>query len=143
MERAKEAIKQNCHDNQSKYMQLWTLFELKRNDNIIHPVHAATTFQNPVYVFNENFRENKEMKDGITYLLENLVALEEKPDFLKEVLIYRMKPSSLFTATAITMLKTSYPRVWWDFCGDSLPILRKYAIRILSQPFSSSPCERN
>lgn len=33
--------------------------------------------------------------------------------------------------------------VWWDYCGDCLPVLQKYAIRILSQPCSSSACERN
>ncbi|KAK6145420.1 hypothetical protein DH2020_022240 [Rehmannia glutinosa] len=143
MERAKEAIKQNCHHNQSKYMQIWTLFEVRRSNNIIHPVHAAAAFLNPAYMRSENFREDKEIKEGIAYVLENLVSPDEKSGFLKELQLYRMKPSSLFTSTAISMLKTSHPRVWWDFCGDSLPILRKYAIRILSQPCSSSPCERN
>ncbi|XP_075644255.1 uncharacterized protein LOC142615390 [Castanea sativa] len=88
------------------------------------------------------FTENREMKEGISFILENLVALEEKIEFMGQVQLFRMKLSSLFTETAMTMLKTSHPRIWWDFCGDRLPILQKYAIRILSQPCSSTSCER-
>ncbi|KAK9285537.1 hypothetical protein L1049_024732 [Liquidambar formosana] len=149
MEMAKEAIKERCGNNQARYMRIWTLFEQRRSDNIIHPIHAAAAFLNPTYMCSENFRENREMKDGISFILENLVATEEKEVFMGQVQLYRMKVSSLFTTTSMTMLKTSHPFVlscvgiWWDYCGDSLPILRKYAIRILSQPCSSSSCERN
>ncbi|KAK6131527.1 hypothetical protein DH2020_034734 [Rehmannia glutinosa] len=106
MERAKEAIKQNCHHNQSKYMQIWTLFEVRRSNNIIHPVHAAATFLNPAYMRSENFREDKEIKEGIAYVLENLVSSDEKSGILKELQLYRMKPSSLFTSTAISIMNT-------------------------------------
>lgn len=41
------------------------------------------------------------------------------------------------------MLTILFLGVWWDYCGDCLPQLQKYAIRILSQPCSSSSCERN
>ncbi|KAK9291904.1 hypothetical protein L1049_019855 [Liquidambar formosana] len=143
MEMAKEAIKERCGNNQARYMRIWTLFEQRRSDNIIHPIHAAAAFLNPTYMCSENFRENREMKDGISFILENLVATEEKEVFMGQVQLYRMKVSSLFTTASMTMLKTSHPRIWWDYCGDSLPILRKYAIRILSQPCSSSSCERN
>ena len=33
--------------------------------------------------------------------------------------------------------------VWWNYCGDALPMLKKYAIRVLSQPCSSTSCERS
>ncbi|PKI41591.1 hypothetical protein CRG98_037991 [Punica granatum] len=36
------------------------------------------------------------------------------------------------------MLKTSHPCEWWAYCGHDVPILMKYAIRILSQPCSGS-----
>lgn len=31
---------------------------------------------------------------------------------------------------------------WWDYCGHKLPVLRKYAIRILGQPCSSLVCKQ-
>ncbi|PKI42398.1 hypothetical protein CRG98_037214 [Punica granatum] len=36
------------------------------------------------------------------------------------------------------MLNTSHPCKWWAYCGNDVPILMKYAIRILSQPCSGS-----
>jgi len=34
----------------------------------------------------------------------------------------------------------AYKGDWWDYCGDVLPVLKKYAIRILSQPCSTLFC---
>nr|POE92471.1 hypothetical protein CFP56_51021 [Quercus suber] len=66
-------------------------------------------FLNPAYMYSGTFTENREMKEGISFILENLVALEEKIEFMGQVQLYRMKLSSLFTETAMTMLKTSHP----------------------------------
>jgi hypothetical protein len=33
--------------------------------------------------------------------------------------------------------------VWWESCGNHLPVLQKYAIQILSQPCSSTLCKRH
>ncbi|XP_057492802.1 uncharacterized protein LOC130778284 [Actinidia eriantha] len=143
MERAKEAIKQRCGNNLAKYMRIWDLFKERRSENIIHPMHAAAAFLNPAYMCSENFNEDREMKEGISFVLTNLVLVEEKEDFIRKVQLHRMKTTNLFTVTAMTMLKTSHLRVWWNYCGDCLPVLQKYAIRILSQPCSSSTCERN
>ncbi|XP_020114986.1 uncharacterized protein LOC109728860 isoform X2 [Ananas comosus] len=143
MERAKEAIKCRLGNNQNKFMRIWELFDERRNGNIIHPIHAAAALLNPAYMCRERFRESREMKDGIGFMFENLILPEEKEDFLKQVQLYRSRSTLIFNSTALMMLKTSHPRVWWDYCGDPLPVLRKYAVRILSQPCSSSSCERN
>ncbi|XP_059663870.1 uncharacterized protein LOC132309596 [Cornus florida] len=106
-------------------------------------IKQPAAFLNPAFMCSEDFRENREMKDGIDFMLGNFIIKEENEDFIRELQFYRMKTTTLFTNTAKTMLKTSHPRVWWDYCGDCLPVLQKYAIRILSQPCSSSSCERN
>jgi len=109
MERAKEAIQQRCGNNQEKYIRMWELFEGRRTQNIIHPIHSAAAFLNPAYMYSGTFTENREMKEGISFILENLVALEEKIEFMGQVQLYRMKLSSLFSKTAMTLLKTSHP----------------------------------
>ena len=109
MERAKEAIQQRCGNNQEKYIQMWELFEGRRTQNIIHPIHSAATFLNPAYMYSETFTKNREMKEGTSFILENLVAPEEKIEFMGQVQLYRMKLLCLFTETAMTMLKTSHP----------------------------------
>ena len=59
MERAKEAIQQRCGNNQEKYIQMWELFEGRRTQNIIHPIHSAATFLNPAYMYSETFTKNR------------------------------------------------------------------------------------
>ena len=63
----------------------------------------------------EKFIESRQIKDGISFILENLVAIEEREDFMKQVQLYRNKVSSLFTITAKTMLKTSHPHKFNSF----------------------------
>lgn len=41
------------------------------------------------------------------------------------------------------MLFLLHVGVWWEMNGGPIPIVRKVAIRILSQPCSASCCERN
>ncbi|OAY64417.1 hypothetical protein ACMD2_12940 [Ananas comosus] len=99
MEKAKETIKCGLGNNQNKFIRIWELFDERRNENIMHPIHAAAALLNPAYICREGFRESREMKDSIG--------------------------------------------VWWNYCGDPLTMLRKYAVHILNQPYSSSSCERN
>lgn len=64
--------------NVDKYIQMWELFESRRSQNIIHPVHVATAFFNPTYMCSETFKENREMKEGISFVLDNLVATKKR-----------------------------------------------------------------
>ncbi|KAI6705753.1 hypothetical protein NL676_008715 [Syzygium grande] len=136
---ADEAIRQIYETNVPKYQSLWKLFE-RWQIGIIHPIHAAAAFLNPAYMCSEKFIENATMKEGIDFIIEKLVGGEEKEKFVQEMMLYRNKVPKLFTCTAMTMLETSHPCDWWDYCGDVLPVLKKYAIRILSQPCSASFC---
>ena len=83
MERVKKSTRHRCGNNQAKYMKIWELFEYKRGENIIHSIHAVATFFNPSYMCSDNFREDHEMKEGISYMLTNLVLVEENEDFMK------------------------------------------------------------
>ncbi|KAI6705744.1 hypothetical protein NL676_008706 [Syzygium grande] len=139
---ADDAIEQLCETNQFKYGGLLELFR-EWMDDVIHPIHAAAAFLNPAYMCSEKFIENDKMKQGMNIMLEKLVGGEEKEKFVQEMMLYRNKVPKLFTSMAVTMLVTSHPCDWWDYCGDGLPVLKKYAIRILSQPCSTSFCRQS
>lgn len=61
-------------------------------------------------MYNEKFKENVELTNGISFALEHLVDEEEKEAFINQVKLYHMKDSNLFTNQAITMLKASHQR---------------------------------
>jgi hypothetical protein len=115
MERVQDAFKQCCDNNYVLYDVIWKIVNEVRYD-IIRPIHAAAAFLNPIYMCSEKFKENVEMVDGINYMVEHLVAVEEKETFMSQVQLYRMKVSSLFTTQAMIMLKTSHPRKFSKFC---------------------------
>ncbi|KAL3739607.1 hypothetical protein ACJRO7_020940 [Eucalyptus globulus] len=142
VEMADEAIRQIYMTNVPKYNFLLVLFEEWRG-NIIRPIHAAAAFLNPAYMCGEKFIENDAMKNGMNIMLEKLVCVEEQKKFVQEMQLYRDKVPKLFTTMAKTMLGTYHPCDWWDYCGDVLPVLKKYAIRILSQPCSTSFCRQS
>ncbi|XP_028060442.1 uncharacterized protein LOC114264041 [Camellia sinensis] len=138
MKKASTEIRQCCNEDQAKYKLILDLFEERKMNDIIHPIHAAAAFLNPDIMCNENFVEDLEMKESISFIEDNLVAASEKQAFAEQVQLYRMKAPNVFTTTALKMSKTSHPRLWWHYCGEHLPVLKKYAVRILSQPCSSS-----
>ncbi|XP_056162160.1 uncharacterized protein LOC115662154 isoform X2 [Syzygium oleosum] len=139
MERVKESLKRLSDNNDGKYECIWKLYNGMRA-KVIHPVHAAAAFLNPSYFLSDNFHESQEMKDGIDYVLQNMVAEEEQEAFMGQVLQYRKRESNLLPYAAKTMSKASHPYEWWEYCGDGLPVLQKYVLLILSQPCSSFSC---
>ncbi|XP_041005672.1 uncharacterized protein LOC121250586 [Juglans microcarpa x Juglans regia] len=140
VERLSDGIDKSRNYDCFLYDLIWEKF-IDMREQIIKPIHAAAAFLNPTYMCSDNFKYNVDMKEGMDYVFENMVESEEKEAFTKEVQQYRTKMPKLFTAQAMTMLKTCHPRIWWDYCGIHTPVLRKYAIRILSQPVSTSICK--
>eukprot|EP00253_Pinus_taeda_P030514 PITA_30514 len=52
--------------------------------------------------------------------------------------------SGMFGFSASQRLKDKkMPSHWWIYCGTEAPQLQQFAIRVLSQPWSASSCERN
>jgi hypothetical protein len=114
MEIVQDAVEQCRDSNAVLYDDIWEILKSVQSD-IIHPIHAAAAFLNPIYMCSEKFKENDEMKNGVNHILEHLVAEEEKENFRNEEQLYRMKDSNLFTAEAMLMLKTYHPREFSNF----------------------------
>jgi hypothetical protein len=116
MEKVEDAVGQRCGSNKVLYQDIWKVLNEVGSD-IIHPIHAAAAFLNPIYMCSEKFKkENVEMMDGVYYMVEHLVAVEEKETFMSQIQLYRMKVPHLFTTQAMIMLKTSHPRKFSKFC---------------------------
>ncbi|KAG2721050.1 hypothetical protein I3760_02G063400 [Carya illinoinensis] len=142
IERLKDGIEKSRMYDHFVYDHIWETF-IHMRSKIIHPIHAAAAFLDPAYMCTKNFVENHEMINGTKYMLENMVDSKEKEAFEKELDQYREELPTLITAPAMIMvLKTFHPRTWWDWCGKHTPVLRKYAIRILALPCSTSLCKR-
>jgi hypothetical protein len=114
MERVQEEVKECCGSNQVLYDDIWKILNEVRSD-IIHPIHAAAAFLNPIYMCREKFEENDEMIDGVKKIGQILVGLKEEDAFMSQVQLYRSKDPNLFTDQAMMILKTAHPREFSKF----------------------------
>ncbi|XP_021652878.2 uncharacterized protein LOC110644422 [Hevea brasiliensis] len=138
MEKAKETIERQYSNDCTKYEKIRDLFQEWRSKKIIHPIHAAAAFLNPSYMCRDGFELNSEMKTGIKFIFSTMVASQDKDKFVEEVKLYEQKMPLMFNTLAYDLLQVSHPCAWWDATGVCLPVLKKYAIRLLSQPCKCS-----
>ncbi|KAK1558705.1 hypothetical protein Q3G72_005610 [Acer saccharum] len=145
MKKAEVAIEQQCDnedddDDRVHYEAIKKEFKEWRS-RVVRPIHAAAAFLNPAYFCSENFTEDAEMQEGLQILTLFLPTAEQEA-FSKQLQIYRMKMSDLFTDTAMKMLNTIHPRKWWECFGDHYPVLQNRAVQVLSQPCAAPTCHR-
>ncbi|KAL8166820.1 LOW QUALITY PROTEIN: hypothetical protein V2J09_008319 [Rumex salicifolius] len=136
IEKAGARIAAYC-DTNPKFEKIWRFFEDRRTNSILYPIHAAAAYLNPAYMMSEQFKENHEMRQGKIYILEKLVREEDKQAFQEQLHLYDNKDPLLFNGMSTSMLSQYHPVIWWDKFGSNVPVLRKYATRLLSQPCTS------
>ncbi|MCL7042340.1 hypothetical protein MKW94_002287 [Papaver nudicaule] len=143
IEKASVELKRRFSINPRKYSEVWELFT-KWHGTKVHKIHAAAAFLNPSLMYDGKIKyELPDIRDGMNYVAENLLGTEEMEDFAAQLLLYNGKSSKLFNTLSVLMMKKAHPRVWWEYNGGEVPLLRKVAIRILSQPCASSALARN
>ncbi|GLJ27231.1 hypothetical protein SUGI_0533890 [Cryptomeria japonica] len=145
MDRAKEVIKSKLENNRDKYMPLWDIIDRRWDGQMHTPLHAAGYFLNPLLFYKTDFLEiDAEIKQGFFKCMEKMFPDLEKFDAATiELEMYKHAKGFLSSRAAIQSRKTIQPAAWWASFGDEIPNLRWMAVRILSQPCSSSACERN
>lgn len=143
IEKASVELKRRFTTDPRKYFELWEMFT-KWQGTKLHKIHAAAAFLNPSLMYDGKIKyELANVRDGMNYVAENLLGTKEMGDFAAQLLLYNGKSSKLFNTLSVLMMKKAHPRVWWEYNGGEVPLLRKVAIRILSQPCASSGLARN
>ncbi|XP_026429824.1 uncharacterized protein LOC113326282 [Papaver somniferum] len=117
---------------------------LRAKSNLLHEFHAAAMYLNPPFMFDGKISyTNEAVQAALSYIYDKLIDTTERTKFSQELLLYNGKHPKIFTSISIDQISNCHPRVWWEANGGSVPILRKVAICLLSQPCSASACEHN
>ncbi|XP_039165895.1 uncharacterized protein LOC120292083 [Eucalyptus grandis] len=82
MERVRESLEGLSDSDDGKYECIRKLYYGMRA-KLIHPVHVAAASLNSSYFLSDNFQENEQIKDGIDYVLQNMVADEDQEAFME------------------------------------------------------------
>ncbi|XP_057962975.1 uncharacterized protein LOC131154305 [Malania oleifera] len=109
-----------------------------------HPLHAAAYFLNPKCQYKEGIGEDPYFLDAVYKVFNTIKPHSPGLDQIgNEIIIFRDAKRSFGEAAAKAVRATMALADLWMIYGSSAPILRKLALRILSQTTSSSACERN
>ncbi|KAL5706899.1 hypothetical protein ACHQM5_025007 [Ranunculus cassubicifolius] len=142
LERVKKSIKIILKDD-PKYLDFWKIIDFRKNTRIHHHIHAVAAYFNVKLYFDGVVQMNPDIVAGLNVVRQRMLKQNQKSPFTDELAIYHSKHSKLFTPIAVDALSTTHPRLWWAIYGGATPIIRQIAMRLLSQPCSSSACERN
>jgi len=142
MDRCKEAIAKSFNNVESQYMEIWDVID-GRWKMLHSPLHAAACYLDP-RLFGIERNDDVEVMTGLYAAIERLTPDREEARRLREQLrAYRSEEGMFANAASIEDRNKIPPGAWWQFYGAESPQLQRFAIRVLSQGSSSSPCERN
>eukprot|EP00253_Pinus_taeda_P026349 PITA_26349 len=148
VDRAKESIRAYYDDKGDEGFQrqllLWEVIDERWNNTLYRTIHAAGIYLNPAFSYPCEFEFDAEIMDGLLLCVQRMVrSPAERTEISKEIEIYRMAGGTFGFDMAVIDRTTKMPDAWWRMYGAKVPLLQKFAIRILSQTCSSSVCERN
>jgi hypothetical protein len=107
------------------------------------PLHSAGFCVHPAYqVFHQH--TNEDVWKDLLYLLDRWCDLPTKKSILAQFIVYRERRGIFSRDVALGFdVSTDDPIAWWSNFGCEVPQLQAFAIKVLSQCVTASPCETN
>ncbi|GKE28674.1 zinc finger, CCHC-type containing protein, partial [Tanacetum coccineum] len=148
MTRAKDQISKNLKGGQNERLvsRVWSMIQTRWTDQFHHPFHAAGCFLNPAIFHEDNSKvsTNNEILTDLYVSIDRLVPNPDENDSMREQLNMYIDSMGQFGSDSARKTRTKFaPYIWWRSYGIDTPLLQRFAITVLSQTCSASPCERN
>ncbi|GKC07085.1 zf-BED domain-containing protein [Tanacetum coccineum] len=146
MKKAKEEIKSNYKDVQSRYEPIINIIDERWDNQLNRPLHVAGYFLNPRMQYSSDFKcDTGSLKANLYMCIEKMCGNEDLANEIDcQLDMFKNKKGHLFNLnTARLNIHKKTPVDWWDSFGDDTPELKRFAMRVLSLTCSSSGCERN
>ena len=142
MDHCKESIAKSFDNVENEYREIWEVID-ERWKMLHSPLHAAACYLDP-RLFGMERNNDAEVMSGLYEAIERLVPdLEESRRLREQLRAYKLEDGIFGKISAIHDRANIPPGQWWQFYGPEAPKLQKFAICVLSQGSSASPCERN
>ncbi|GJZ02137.1 zinc finger, CCHC-type containing protein [Tanacetum coccineum] len=101
---------------------------------------------NPAIFHGENSKvdTNNEILTDLYVAIDRLIPNPDENDYVREDLNMYIDSGGQFGSDSAKRTRTKFaPYIWWRSYGIDTPLLHRFAITVLSQTCSASPCERN
>ncbi|XP_019432948.1 PREDICTED: uncharacterized protein LOC109339874 [Lupinus angustifolius] len=144
--KAREEMVKRFQRNKKKVEPYLNIIDSRWDSQLRKNLHAVGYWLNPACRF--NFVEFEKHKSTIFGLLDVIEMCSYGDPNLNtkltsEMRIFKDSELDFGRQVAIRERTTVRPDQWWESYGCGAPNLQQLAIRILSQTYSSSGCERN
>ncbi|KAL4561520.1 hypothetical protein LXL04_033687 [Taraxacum kok-saghyz] len=144
MHRARKGVKELFKKKKELYKPYTNIIDRRWDRMLRKSIHCAAYWLNPNFQFNrESFCSKSEVVSGVLEMVEKFSLGVGHFDLTMMLGKFREAVGTFGRASAIASRTTMRPDEWWRLFGGDVPMLQKFAIRILSQTASSSGCERN
>ncbi|KAL4592745.1 hypothetical protein LXL04_005749 [Taraxacum kok-saghyz] len=144
MHRARKGVKELFKKKKELYKPYTNIIDRRWDRMLRKSIHCAAYWLNPNFQFNrESFCSKSEVVSGVLEMVEKFSLGVGHFDLTMMLGKFREAVGTFGRASAIASRTTMRPDELWRLFGGDVPMLQKFAIRILSQTASSSGCERN
>lgn len=128
--------------DEDKCMAVLGIIDKHWKDNLQSPLHAAAAYLHPKLFYENIGTQDVEINGSLEKVFIKMAPEGKFKEIIKELIHYHGRDPKIFRGPiAMEFMQTSHPRIWWEFCGNSIPNLQSIAIKILSQPCSASACK--
>ncbi|KAL4568318.1 hypothetical protein LXL04_023927 [Taraxacum kok-saghyz] len=144
MHRARKGVKELFKKKKELYKPYTNIIDRRWDRMLRKSIHCAAYWLNPNFQFNrESFCSKSEVVSGVLEMVEKFSLGVGHFDLTMMLGKFREAVGTFGRVSAIASRTTMRPDEWWRLFDGDVPMLQKFAIRILSQTASSSGCERN
>ncbi|XP_023751607.2 uncharacterized protein LOC111899961 [Lactuca sativa] len=144
MHRARRGVKELFKKKKELYKPYTNIIDRRWDRMLRKSIHCAAYWLNPVFQYDrENLCSKREIFQGVLDMVEKNFSGSGIIDLTMSLGKFRDSEGTFGRPSAIASRTSTRPDEWWKLFGGDMPMLQKFAIRILSQTASSFGCERN
>ncbi|XP_052622365.1 uncharacterized protein LOC111902616 [Lactuca sativa] len=144
MRRARRGIKELFKKKKELYRPYTNIIDSRWDRMLRKSIYCAAYWLNPVFQYDHaNLCKKNEVFQGVLEMVEKTFKGDDVLNITLNLGRFRDAEGTFGRSSAVASRNLTRPDEWWKLFGGDIPVLQKFAIRILSQMASSSGCERN
>ncbi|XP_023742913.2 uncharacterized protein LOC111891057 [Lactuca sativa] len=144
MRRARRGIKELFKKKKELYRPYTNIIDSRWDRMLRKSIYCAAYWLNPVFQYDHaNLCKKNEVFQGVLEMVEKTFKGDDVLNITLNLGRFRDAEGTFGRSSVVASRNLTRPDEWWKLFGGDIPVLQKFAIRILSQTASPSGCERN
>ncbi|KAL7582576.1 hypothetical protein Lser_V15G44376 [Lactuca serriola] len=144
MRQARRGIKELFKKKKELYRPYTNINDSRWDRMLRKSIYCAAYWLNPVFQYDHaNLCKKNEVFQGVLEMVEKNFKCDDVLNITLNLGRFHDAEGTFGRSSVIVSRNLTRPDEWWKLFSGDIPVLKKFAIRILSQTTSSSGCKRN